>query len=198
VTVAGDGIGISYRYLDDFLGANYAEYIFAVGAGLGRSFYWGVSYRYLKKGPDDYNKRHFWNIGLIYKNNPQYSMSAVFSNLNRGKIDGEKSDIKQVYSFSYHSSGGMWVFSTEMILLSGQSLSDAKYRYGVDVFFSNRLRLFVSLDDDKDYQIGLRFDFGEYFAGGQGRADADHNHQGTSVYAGFEKNMPPRSLPEQR
>lgn len=195
LVVTGDGVGISYRYLEDFLGAEYGEYIFGVGSSLGETFYWGGSYRYVKKGPENYNKRHFWNFGLIYSNSPQYTMGAVFSNLNRGKIEGEKSAVEQLYSVSYRSAGGMWIFSTEMTLSSGQSLSDAEYRYGLDVIFSERIRLFASIDDDKNYQIGFRINFGEYFAGGQGRADSENNHLGTAVYAGFEKTMPPHSLP---
>ena len=85
----GDRIGISYRHLDDFGGEDCDEYIFGSGFRFGHGYYLGVSYRYVSDAPDYLDDTHYWNIALLVRQNPQFSLAAVFSNLNREEIDGE-------------------------------------------------------------------------------------------------------------
>ena len=130
--MSGDGIGISYRSVENFVGGKYEEYIYGVGIWVGNGLFAGGSYRYIKRGFDYLNKRHFWNIGLIYTNHPQFILAAVYSNLNRSEVNGEKSDLKQLYSLSYNTIDKKLSASIEMSIFSGLSLSGAKYNYGVD------------------------------------------------------------------
>lgn len=191
--VSGDGIGISYRSVESFEGAKYVEYIYGAGIGVGNGMYWGCSYRYIKEGSGYYHKRHFWNIGIIYNRHQQYTLGAVFSNLNRGKVNGGKSDIEQLYSVSYRTINEKLTFSIEMSLSSKQSLSGAKYNYGIDWQVKPNLKIFGNYNSDKFYQIGFKIDLKDYFFGTQSRGEAENNnHLGTSVYTGFVKALTAR------
>ncbi|MFQ5453415.1 MAG: hypothetical protein ACE5D6_04430 [Candidatus Zixiibacteriota bacterium] len=110
-----EGIGIAYRKLNNPIGEDYREYIFASSVPVGGRVYLGGSYRYFKEGPGIYNKRHFWNIGLLGKEGNKISWGAVFSNLNRSKIDGVSSNIEQRYSLSYRPYGIKYSFSIDVI-----------------------------------------------------------------------------------
>ncbi|MCP4705647.1 MAG: hypothetical protein GY865_13690 [candidate division Zixibacteria bacterium] len=150
----------------------------------------GASYRYIKSGFGYFHKRHFWNIGFIYSNHPQFTLGAVFSNLNRGEVDGEKSDIEQIYSVSYKTTNNKFTISIETALSSKQSLSHAKYNYGISWQVKPNLNIFANYNNDKYYQIGVKLDLKDYFFGTQSRGDADNNeHLGTSVYTGFVKSF---------
>jgi len=188
--MSGDGIGISFRSVENFMGEKYNEYIYGAGVAAGKSLLLGVSYRYIKEGFEYYHKRHFWNIGLLYNNHPQYTLGAVFSNLNRGKVNGEKSDIEQVYSVSYKTKDKKFTLSIETSLSSKQSLSHAKYNYGINWQVKPNLKIFANYNNDKFYQIGFRLDLKDYFIGTQSRGDAENNtHLGTSVYTGLVKAL---------
>jgi hypothetical protein len=183
--MVGDGIGIGYRGIDDSSGQKYDEYIFAFGAGLQRRFYWGLSYRYIKNGPTFYNKRHFWNIGFLIESSRIFSMAALFSNLNRGRIDGERTDIEQLYSFSYKPSGEKIILSIEIALSAGQNLSKADYNYGVDIIPIRGVTLYGYFHDNSSYEIGFRVNLRKYFIGAQPSFDGNGSHSGTPFYVGY-------------
>lgn len=187
--VTGDGVGIAYRRIEDYMGSKYSEYIFGGGIPIGNKTYCGASYRYVKNGFDYYNKRHFWNIGLLYEYNPRFAFGVTLSNLNRGEIKGEKSDMEQLYSASYKTYSNKIILSVEMTLSSKQSLSSAKYNYGIDFHIQPGLVIYANRNNDQFYQIGFTLNFGDYFAGSQSRIDSDNNHLGTSAYGGFIKEL---------
>lgn len=188
--ISGDGIGISFRSVESFEGAKYEEYIYGAATNLGHALHWGVSYRYIKQGFGYLRRRHFWDIGLIYDNHPQFTMGAVFSNLNRGKINGEESDMEQLYSASYNTIDEKLTVSVEMSLSSKQSLTHAKYNYGIDWQVKPNLKIYANYNNDKFYQIGFKLELKDYFLGTQSRGEAENNnHLGTSVYTGFAKSL---------
>lgn len=193
--ISGDGIGVGYRHLDDFRGANYDEYIFAAGSQFTYGLFLGGSYRYMKNGPEGYSRKHFWNIGLLVRQNPKYSFGAVFSNLNRKKIDGERTEIEQLYSLSYSPFNGLMTFSFEAALSTGQSLSGAGYVYGVDVFPMRGLMLHGSLDNEDRYELGFRINLARYFIGGQSRFGGGNERRGTTISAGVVMDSQSSILP---
>jgi hypothetical protein len=183
--VTGDGIGISYRRLRDFMGGRLDEYIFGAGLAVTASIYTGISYRYISNGPSFYNNRHFWNLGLLIRPNPRFAYAIVLSNLNRGRIDGERTDFEQAYSFSFQTKDGRLVFSTEILLSAGQNLSDAVYNYGLDIFPRPDLSIYANLMSSDGFEIGLRWNLTRYFIGGQARYDDDREHLGTTFWGGY-------------
>jgi hypothetical protein len=183
--VCGDGIGISFRHLQNASGCKYDEYIFAFGAKLGSGFFWGGSYKQIKNGPPGIDKRHFWNIGLALVNAAKLQLGAMFSNLNRGRVNGARSDFEQLYSVAYKAAADKLTILSEISLSSGQSLSHALLNYGVEYNIGRRLALYGCIDSDDNYQIGVRFDFGRYFAGNQRRHYSDGRLAGATSFAGY-------------
>jgi hypothetical protein len=192
IAMTGDGIGMAYRKVEDYLGVGYSEFLYGVGTGIGQYLYMGGSYRYVKAGFDYYHKRHFWNIGILYRSSARINLAALFSNLNQGKVNNLRSDAEELYSASYQSKNGKLTLSVEMTLSSGQNLSYAKYNYGIDFMIKPKWTIFANINNDQFYQIGLKYNFGDYFVGGQGRADSDNHHLGTTVYTGYIKSLGPR------
>ncbi len=183
-SITGDGIGIGYRRLDDHLGKHYDEYLFAGGAQLGSIIYGGASYRYIKNGADIYNKRHFWNIGLYFGAGTKIHYAAVFSNLNRGKVGGGRSDTEQLYSISYRPSVEI-ILSTEMSLSTGQNLSKARFNYGLDIYPYRGVIVYANMYSDEGFEVGVRVNITKYFIGGQSRYAKDNEHAGTSIFGGY-------------
>lgn len=184
INITGDGIGIGYRRLDDFMGKRYDEYLFASGIQLGTIFYGGTSYRYIKNGADLYNRRHFWNIGLFFGTGTKFNYAAVFSNLNRGRVDGERTDVEQVYAISYQPSGEI-ILSAELSLSTGQNLSQAKYNYGLEILPYQGVTVYANMYSGDGFEIGVRINVLKYFIGGQSRYGKDNDHAGTSLFGGY-------------
>lgn len=183
--ISDRGAGIAYRKLDGFLGKDYLEYIFAGGAGVCRQGYIGGSYRYIKDGAGIYDKRHFWNVGLLFCRNPQWSLAAVFSNLNRGRVDDARTDIEQVYSVTYRQMHNRLRLSLAISLSTGQSMSSADYMYGAEFALNPKVTLYGNIDDDGDFAIGARVNLLRYTLGGQTRFDHDGNHLGSPLSISF-------------
>jgi hypothetical protein len=187
--LAGDGIGIAYRKIDDFMGERYSEYIFGAGVDMVGAMSLGASYRYVKKGFDYYHKRHLWNVGVLIDNGKALSMAAVFSNLNRGRVAGEKSQIEELYCITYRP-GPEWLsLSMEIMLSSKQSLSSAKYNYGVELSPMEGVNLYASVKNNRDYRLGIVYSFTDYFFGAQSRRDADNAHLGTTTSFGLIREL---------
>lgn len=187
--VSGDGVGIAYRSLENYRGGRYREYIFATGTDIGRNMYWGVSYRYVKEGAGLYNKRHFWSLGLLMDTSPRVSLGAVFGNLNRGRIDGARSQIEHVVTGTYRPSGENMIISAEIAWSTDQNLADARFRAGLELFPRGQMTFHGSFDDDGQYRIGFRFNLNRYFIVTESRSDADNNHLGTAVATGTERKL---------
>ncbi len=183
--ISGDRIGIGYRRLDNLDGAGYEEYIFGTGSGLGRNTYIGGSYTYVKKAAGIYNNKHLWNIGFMMASSPQMKVAMFFSNLNKSRVDGEKTDIEEIYSISYRPQALPLWFSVEISLSTGQSLSSADYTYGIEGSPYKNLHGYASYKNGGYFEIGLSYFLGDYMGGAQTRFNKDGDHFGTSLYGGY-------------
>ncbi|MEW5924453.1 MAG: hypothetical protein AB1746_10745 [Candidatus Zixiibacteriota bacterium] len=184
-STAGDGVGFSYRHLDDINGEDYKEYMLGVGLRAGYGIFIGSSYRHVKDGPDDLDGTHFWNIGLLIRQNPNLYMAAVLSNLNREEIGGNRTDIGQLYSASCMPFGRHIRISADISLSTKQSLSDARYIYGAEFYPAPGLTGYINFDNDENYELGVRVNLNQYFVGLQSRLATGGVHRGTSLTAGM-------------
>lgn len=183
--VSGDGLGISYRHLENFMGSSYNEYIFALGAEINPGTFWGGSYKYIKDGPASYNKRHFWNIGVLINSSPQLTLGFLFSNLNRGRLEGHRTDFEQIYSFTYKILKDKISLSADISLSSGQSLSSAEWNYGIEAIAARGINIYANIDDSRKFQLGFKLIYDNYFVGNQSRYNSDGRHAGTTAYIGY-------------
>ncbi|MGH8015725.1 MAG: hypothetical protein ACREBV_06000, partial [Candidatus Zixiibacteriota bacterium] len=126
--VNGEQSAMAYRRLDNPNGKDFQEWVFASGIGLGQ-LKAGASYRYFKDGPAPYDNRHFWNIGLQLQGEQKVSGAVVFSNLNRGRIGGERTEVEHRYSLSYRPLDIDLTLSADMLRTSSIDLGDAHMIY---------------------------------------------------------------------
>lgn len=191
-----DHAGIAYRKIDRD-GAVWKEWIFGFGAPItvGQTHF-GASYRYFKAGPGYYNKRHLWNIGLLYQSSPFISWGAVFSNLNRGRIDGERSEIEQRYSIAYRPRSRRLTFAVDMLLGTKTRLSNSDFVYYVEGVPSPGLILTGLVDSDKNFELGFRVNLLRYFVGSRSGFDRHGDSRQTTAFWGATNMRQASLIPE--
>ena len=177
-----DGTAFAYRTVHNSGSEDYKEYLFATGMLLG-NLGLGGSYRYFKSGPDGFDGRHFWNIGLSGRGG-KLSYAALFSNLNRVRLGDERSEREYRYSLSYRPGSYKLTLSADMFLSAKTKLSNAHYIYNVQWIPVNGLFVDGYLDSDKNFQIGIRANLLEYFVGSKSSFDKNSHNGRTTIYVG--------------
>ena len=116
IVTSHDRTAVAFRKIHNPSGTEFREWIWAAGFSLNPGMSLGFSYRYFDKGPGIYNNRHFWNIGLSGSTHGPVSWAAVFSNLNRGRVNGERTETEQRYSLAYRPLGPRLTLAVDMFL----------------------------------------------------------------------------------
>lgn len=190
MNLTGDGAGLTYRNFYDTSNNHFIEYIFSGGRKLNNHVYMGVSYRYLKSDLDKYNKRGYWNLGILINPGLKFSYAACFTNLNRGRLDGVRTNFEQLYSITYSATEIIHA-SVEMRLASDQSISSALYNYGVDILPVKGLYIYANFLSKDGFEFGFRVNLNQYFVGFQPRYGVDNQHTGSSIFAGYVAGQQP-------
>jgi len=181
--VDGEQSAVGYRRIDNPNGTDFQETVLASGLGMGKINV-GGSYRYFKEGPGIYDNRHFWNIGLQMQGDYKLSGAVVFSNLNRGRVNGKRSEMEHRYSVSYRPLDMDLTISADMLRTSSVNIGDAHMIYNVSVSLYPGLTVSGLLDSDENFNIGVRANLTQYFVGNESRFDHQGDGRGTTVYAG--------------
>lgn len=195
--VANKGLSTAYRRLYNPNERNYQEHIFASGFPLGRSLCVGGAYRYYKEGPTGYHKRHFWDMSVSGRPGGPFSWAAVFSNLNRGRLDGDRTETQQRYSLAYRPLPGKLTVAVDAFLSTRQSFKDAHYSYHAELVPVPGLFVEGQIDSDGAFQLGFRVNLRKYFTGGQSDFTRAGDHTRSIVYMGASSQrqasiIPPR------
>lgn len=192
--VNGEQSAIAYRKINSPSGKDYQEWVFASGLGLGQLNV-GGSYRFFKDGPGIYDNRSLWNAGLQYRGDGKFGAALVLSNLNRSRVQGERSAIEQRYAVSYRPLDIGLTLSVDMIRSSSVKLGDALYIYQISVSPYNGLTLEGLLDSDENFNIAVRANLLEFFVGGESRFDNSGGGRGTTLYVGSNDLQQPSVIP---
>lgn len=182
--VGRNQLTVAYRYLDRPGEGVYREWIWGGGFSLPGGTEFGAAYRYFSDGPGIYNNRHFWNIGLSGTAGAAMRWGAVFSNVNRGRIDGERTETEMRYSWAYRPFGPTVTGAVDMMLSTGIKLSEADYTYHLEVRPTPGVFLYGGVDSDHNYMIGFRTNLLQYFSGSRSRFDNDGKGRGSTFFAG--------------
>ncbi len=181
--INGEQSAIAYRKLDNPNGADYREWVLASGLGLGKINV-GGSYQYFKEGPGIYDNRHLWNIGLQLKGDYKLSSAVVLSNLNRGRINGERSEVEHRYSLSYRPFDFDMTISADMLRTSSVNIGDAHMIYNITLSPHPGLTVSGLFDSDENFNFAVRANLLEYFVGNESRFNRNGGGRGTTIYAG--------------
>jgi protease IV len=190
----GDRLVTGLRHIDN-PGGEFDEWLTSVGFSLGQTISLGTSYRYFRNGPGIYNNRHFWTAGVIGRAGGPWSVAAVWSNLNRGKINGQRTAVEHRYSLGYRPIGDRLTLAADMFMCSKNSVHDADFVYHAEFVPMPGLYLTGSVDSDRHFEIGVRANLRECFAGLRGRFDRDGSSGRTTVFAGATNKRQPSVIP---
>ena len=191
-SLSGNRMGYAYRKIDQSSfglsdSVDYTEHTFALGIARDAKLSFGASYRYVKNGPELFNKRHSWNLSALYSQSRKVTIGAVISNLNRSKLNGEKSDFEQTYSVSVKPILRKILYiNAEMSLSNLQNLSQAVYRLGFDYSPEPSWSIYGMWSDSREIQIGLRWNSERSYVGAQGRYGDYSNLTSVGSYVGME------------
>lgn len=197
LTLSSKSMGYSYRKLSSLgFGQDYSEHIFALAQGGKTGISTGLSYRLASSGPGIYNNRHFWNVGIIYRDKPGWTLGAVFSNLNRGRINGERSAMEQLYSLSVRPlSDASLTLSGELAVATTENLKQGEFRLGAEGEPMQGLKLYGSWREGDNFELGVRLNFTQSFIGGQSRHDRSADVRSATSYIGFIADRQPSITP---
>ncbi|MBN4057182.1 S49 family peptidase, partial [bacterium AH-315-J21] len=180
------GFGYTRRKLANFSGSqDYKEQIFGYGQDTDGKFKFGLSYRYVSEGPLEFNKRHAWNLGALYRSGPHWSLGATWSNLNKSKVAGIKSAVEQVYGLAIRPmKDGRLTLDAEIALSHKQNFSEGVIRLGATGSPTRGLDLYGSWNENDNYEFGVRVNLEHSFIGGHSRHSSDDNFRSATTYFG--------------
>lgn len=195
---SGERLATAYRKIENPGGTDFKEYVLALGTAFGARMHMGGSYRYFKDGPGIFDNRHFWNFALTGSSGPNFRWGAVFSNLNRGRINGVRSETEQRYSASLRLYDDLVTISADMFLSTDTRLSNADFVYDLELRPRPGLFITAQLDSDRNFRIGLRANLLRYFVGSQSRFNRGGKGRGSIIYAGYNDSRQPSLIAEPR
>lgn len=191
---SAEQMALAWRKIDDPAG-DYKEWIYAGALPVGQLSAIGFSYRYFSDGPGIYDNRHFWNVGLISQGIGPYAIGAVFSNLNRSKVNGERTETEMRFSASYRPFGEKLTLAADAFLSTKTRFNNADWVYQAEV--SPKQGLFINgfYDSEKNFQFGVRVNFDKNFLGSRTSFNKKGKHRGSTGFVGFNEARQPSVLP---
>ena len=186
-------LGSAYRKIVHASDADYKEYTFAFGAG--GSTRVGMSYQYITSGPGHLKHRHLWNAALLVRRTENLSVGARVENLNRGRIDGERSDIRFVYGIAARAYRDIVTISFDVDMTHKEDFSRADFHTGVEVRPSPGIFLFADFDNHSRFNLGFRLNFGFSYAGHNHNFDRRWKSYLSTIYVGSIKGKQASAFP---
>ena len=175
-------MGVGYRFIKGNGQPDYKELTFALGAGQRTAF--GLSYQYIKEGPGYLRHRHLWNAGLLLRHSRDVSFGIRAENLNRGRIDGLRSDIRFVYGVAARTYQDRLTVSFDVDLTHKQSHRDALLKTGMEVRPMPGMFVYADIDNHSHFNLGIRINLNANFVGNRTEFDRTGKTYLSTTYAG--------------
>jgi protease-4 len=189
-------LGAAYRNIDRGELPDHKEYILAFGGGRKTSF--GFSYRYISDGTEHLRKRHFWNFGILIKRTRNVSLGARIENINRGKINGKKSDMRFVYGVATRAYRDLVTVSFDVDMNSGESIRQADFRTGIELRPKPGLYIYADVDNHSHFSVGFRMNIRTNYVGHYSSVDRDAKSIHATSYIGSVRGRQPSFVKSQK
>ncbi|MEE9442721.1 MAG: S49 family peptidase [candidate division Zixibacteria bacterium] len=189
-------MGVAYRFIKGGLLPDHKEYILAFGGGRRTSF--GFSYRYISEGAEHLRKRHLWNFGLLIRRSKNVSLGALIENINRGKINGEKSDMRFVYGIAARTYRDLVTVSFDVDMTSRESIRQADFRTGIEFRPKPGLYIYADVDNHSHFSVGFRMNLRSNYAGHYSSFDRDAKNIHATTYIGTVRGQQPSFIKSQK
>lgn len=180
-TIYRDRAATAYRHVNNPGGEDYDEWLWAAGMKFGPNINFGFSYSYFRNGPGEYNNRHLWTIGLLSRGRGPFALGAVFSNLNRGRLNGERTAVEHRYSIGYRPFGNDFTFSADMLTSTHEWSKDARFIYHAEYVPTPGLFINGYVDNHRAFEVGVRVNLLKFFTGTRSSFDR-HGHNGRTTF----------------
>lgn len=191
-------LGLAFRSLDNSFGDDIHEYIFAVGIPTQKFADIGLSYRYIKEGPDGFDGKDFWNVSLTGQYQRNFRWAAVFNNLNKEEIAGVKQDIAMRYSLGFRPNNIKLTLAVDMLLSSSTKIRNADYIYHAEFSPSDGLYLNGYIDNNSNFQLGFRVNLVKYFFSNKSNFSKNADHLNSTLIIGATSNDQPSVISPQK
>lgn len=188
--------GAAYRHVVGNDRRDLDEYLFAFGGGQRNRL--GLSYRYIKNGPGYLHHRHLWTIGFLSRANARFALGARIENLNRGRIDGVRSDIRFIYGAAYRLYEDMVTATFDVDMTGKESLNRADFRTGVEVRPTPGVYLYADVTNHSRFQFGFRVNLGSAYVGHYHYFDRDLRSLHGTSYVGQVKGSQRSVIPARK
>lgn len=189
-------LGAAYRNIDGGELPDHKEYILAFGGG--RKIAFGFSYRYISDGTEQLRKRHLWNFGLLIRRSKNVSLGARIENINRGKINGEKSDMRFVYGIAARAYKDLVTVSFDVDMNSSENINQADFRTGIELRPKPGLYIYADVDNHHHFSVGFRMNLRSNFIGHYSSVDRDVKSTHATSYFGTVKGRQPSFVKSQK
>jgi len=187
-------LSVAYRRINHDTQSDHEEYIFAAGGGQRTKF--GLSYRYVKSASGYLDNRHLWSAGFLFHNSDRLTVGGRAENLNRGRIDGERSDIRFVYGIAVELYRRMITVTFDVDITSGENLNSADFRTGIEVRPVPGAFLYLDFDNHSRINLGFRLNFGLSYAGHYHNFNRNFKSaMGTSYFGSVSHRQPSFEVP---
>lgn len=184
LTRSGLGFGYQNYHLsvDDAISA----YSLAFSSRLGRGFYGGAVYKFMKADDGDpYHNDHFWNAGLLWRYRPEASFAFLIKNLARMEFDGNDTEIEYTLSAGFRPIQNRLTISGDWDWDEGQSFGDGYFRGYVNFKVREGMGILASVDQDGNFGFGINLSFGTNQIGTY-HSYSDHgDYRSGLLYSGY-------------
>ena len=149
IMLARNGMGFAYQNYRLSISPSISAYTLGFAQGISRGFYLGTSYTFFKtEDGNPYHNDHFWNMGIIYRNAKNYSLSFVAENLRRMEFGGNDTEIKYILSMGIRPLPHNLTISADWSWNESEAMSKGFLKGFVHARFKRGWGVFGSVDED--------------------------------------------------
>ncbi|MEZ5360427.1 MAG: S49 family peptidase [Candidatus Zixiibacteriota bacterium] len=188
-------MGIGYRHLN-YDGDDHQEIIFALGGGRRTGF--GISYRYMKKSVGYLHHRHLWTVSLLVRQTKNFSIAGRAENLNRSRINGERSDMRFVYGVAMRAYRDLVTLSFDVDMTQNETFRSADYRTGIEVRPIPGMFVYADFDNHSRFNLGFRVNIFNTYVGNRTEFQRDGKTYLSTSYVGTVKGRQASVIKPQR
>lgn len=178
-------LGFAYRSIQGGDSPDHEEFIFALGGGKRTGV--GISYRYIRKGAGYLNNRHLWTASILFQQTRQLSVGARAENLNRGRINGVRSDIRFVYGAALRAYKDQFTVTFDVDMTQKESFRQADFRTGIELRPMRGMFIYADVDNHSRFNLGFRLNLRSNYVGHRMEFESSCKSYLSTTYVGTVK-----------
>ena len=186
ILLSRNGVGFAYQNYRLSASPSISAYTLAFARRFARSFYIGTSYTFFKtEDGNPYHNDHFWNVGIMYRNLKNNSLSLVVENIRRMEFGGDATEVKYTFSVGMRPLQNKLTIAADWSWNESQAMSEGFLKGYVHARFKRGWGMYGSIDEDGAFGLGINFSFGYNQVGTCHKYDSDGKYLSGIAYSGY-------------